>query len=79
MKAPNPDYVFFFSPTHQVPEVQLHEPYLTTTKGAALQAVTHGAYEQLAAVGLPINLTTYYDDLGGWLLGALLPVLLCPS
>ncbi|KAL6745237.1 cobalamin-independent methionine synthase [Haematococcus lacustris] len=48
----------------QVPEVQLHEPYLTTTKGAKLQAPTSAAYKQLAAQGVSINFVTYYDDLG---------------
>jgi len=48
------------------PEVQLHEPALTTDKGAAARTVFEGAYAQLAAVGCPINLVAAYDDLVGW-------------
>jgi hypothetical protein len=47
-----------------VPEVQLHEPSLTTDAGAAAEAVYTSAYTALAAVGCPIDLVTYYDDLG---------------
>lgn len=47
-----------------VPEVQLHEPSLTTDAGAAAQSVYESAYAALAAVGCPIDLVTYYDDLG---------------
>ena len=47
-----------------VPEVQLHEPSLTTDAGAASKDVFESAYAQLAAVGCPIDLVTYYDDLG---------------
>jgi 5-methyltetrahydropteroyltriglutamate--homocysteine methyltransferase len=46
------------------PEVQLHEPSLATDAGAAARAVYESAYGQLAAVGCPIDLVTYYDDLG---------------
>ncbi|GFH22837.1 cobalamin-independent methionine synthase, partial [Haematococcus lacustris] len=45
-------------------ELQLHEPFLTTTKGAKLQAPTSAAYKQLAAQGVSLNFVTYYDDLG---------------
>eukprot|EP00879_Flechtneria_rotunda_P004675 GHRR01004937.1.p1 GENE.GHRR01004937.1~~GHRR01004937.1.p1 ORF type:complete len:387 (+),score=126.10 GHRR01004937.1:610-1770(+) len=45
------------------PEVQLHEPALTTDAGAAAQDVYKNAYTQLAAVGCPIDLVTYFDDL----------------
>lgn len=47
-----------------VPEVQLHEPSLTTDAGAAAQSVYESAYKSLAAVGCPIDLVTYYDCLG---------------
>lgn len=46
------------------PEVQLHEPSLTTDAGAAAKDVYESAYRQLSAVGCPIDLVTYYDDLG---------------
>jgi 5-methyltetrahydropteroyltriglutamate--homocysteine methyltransferase len=47
------------------PEVQLHEPALTTDKGAGARAATETAYKALAAEGLPINLVAAYDDLVG--------------
>jgi hypothetical protein len=47
-----------------VPEVQLHEPSLATDAGAAARDVYEAAYASLAAVGCPIDLVTYYDDLG---------------
>lgn len=47
-----------------VPEVQIHEPSLATDAGAASQAVYESTYKALAAVGCPIDLVTYYDDLG---------------
>lgn len=47
-----------------VPEVQLHEPSLATDAGAASKDVYESAYKQLSAVGCPIDLVTYYDDLG---------------
>lgn len=46
------------------PEVQLHEPSLATDAGAAAREVYESTYAQLAAVGCPIDLVTYYDDLG---------------
>ncbi|KAF8070897.1 5-methyltetrahydropteroyltriglutamate--homocysteine methyltransferase [Scenedesmus sp. PABB004] len=46
------------------PEVQLHEPALATDAGAAARAEYETAYAALSAVGLPIDLVTYYDDLG---------------
>jgi 5-methyltetrahydropteroyltriglutamate--homocysteine methyltransferase len=46
------------------PEVQLHEPCLATDAGGAARAVYESTYAQLAAVGCPIDLVTYYDDLG---------------
>lgn len=47
-----------------VPEVQIHEPFLVTSRGASLKVDCEEAYAALAAVALPINLVTYYDDLG---------------
>lgn len=47
-----------------VPEVQLLEPSLATDAGAAAREVFEDAYRQLAAVGCPIDLVTFYDDLG---------------
>eukprot|EP00798_Chlamydomonas_sp_ICE-L_P023424 gene23424-30705_t len=48
----------------QVPEVQVHEPYLVTSQAHGLRADVEGAYAALAAEGVPIHLATYYDDLG---------------
>jgi hypothetical protein len=48
----------------QVPEVQVHEPYLTTTRGASLQREAAAVYSQLGAQGVTIHLATFYDDLG---------------
>lgn len=47
-----------------VPEVQLHEPALVLNDGAALRSQFEGAYSALAEVGLPLNLVTYFDDVG---------------
>jgi 5-methyltetrahydropteroyltriglutamate--homocysteine methyltransferase len=47
-----------------VPEVQMHEPILTHQAANALRGDFEAAYETLAAVGVPINLVTYYDDIG---------------
>ena len=47
-----------------VPEVQMHEPILTHQAAGALRADFEASYEKLAAVGIPLNLVTYYDDIG---------------
>ncbi len=47
-----------------VPEVQLHEPALVLDDGPALRPQFESAYPALAEVGLPINLVTYFDDVG---------------
>ncbi|CAK0780359.1 hypothetical protein CVIRNUC_005025 [Coccomyxa viridis] len=47
-----------------VPEAQLHEPILATTDAAKLKAEFTSSYGELSKVGLPINLVTYYDDIG---------------
>jgi 5-methyltetrahydropteroyltriglutamate--homocysteine methyltransferase len=44
--------------------VQLHEPILVTSAATDLQAAVTTTYQQLAQVGLPIHLVTYFDDLG---------------
>ncbi|WP_397428323.1 5-methyltetrahydropteroyltriglutamate--homocysteine S-methyltransferase [Picosynechococcus sp. PCC 73109] len=52
-----------------VKEVQLHEPILVTSQAADLKTAVQNTYHQLASVGLPIQLVTYFDDLGvnyGW-------------
>ncbi|MEO0350228.1 MAG: 5-methyltetrahydropteroyltriglutamate--homocysteine S-methyltransferase [Cyanobacteria bacterium P01_A01_bin.15] len=52
-----------------ITEVQIHDPILVTSSASSLQAAVTQTYQQLAAVGLPIHLATYFDDLGdvyGW-------------
>ncbi|GJD12696.1 5-methyltetrahydropteroyltriglutamate--homocysteine methyltransferase [Galdieria sulphuraria] len=48
----------------QVPEVQLHEPGFVLGDAETLQKAAEAAYQELAKVQVPINLVTYYDDLG---------------
>ncbi len=47
-----------------VAEVQMHEPALVLGDAAALRPHVEQAYAELAAVGLSLNLVTYFDDLG---------------
>ena len=47
-----------------VTEVQLHEPRLVLDDAAELEPYYRNTYQELAEVGLPINLATYFDDLG---------------
>ncbi len=47
-----------------VAEVQLHEPRLVLDDAAELEPYYRNTYQELAKVGLPINLVTYFDDLG---------------
>lgn len=47
-----------------VREVQLHEPALVVGDAINFQASYQSVYATLAGVGLPINLVTYFDDLG---------------
>ena len=47
-----------------VTEVQLHEPRLVLDDAAELEPLYRNTYQELAKVGLPINLVTYFDDLG---------------
>jgi 5-methyltetrahydropteroyltriglutamate--homocysteine methyltransferase len=44
--------------------VQLHEPILVASTAPDLQTAVTTTYQQLAQVGLPIHLVTYFDDLG---------------
>jgi len=47
-----------------ITEVQVHEPILVTSSATALRKVIATTYTQLAQVGIPIQLVTYFDDLG---------------
>jgi len=47
-----------------VPEVQIHEPILTTHRADSLKANFSSTYAELAKAGLAIDLVTYYDDIG---------------
>ena len=52
-----------------VREVQLHDPILVTSSANSLQSQVERTYSTLAGVGLPMQLVTYFDDLGdayGW-------------
>eukprot|EP00871_Galdieria_phlegrea_P001567 jgi/Galph1/2410/GphlegSOOS_G1053.1 len=48
----------------QVPEVQIHEPGFVLGDAEQLQKAAEATYSELAKIQLPINLVTYYDDLG---------------
>lgn len=41
-----------------VPEVQMHEPILTTSDAASLKTEFESTYSQLSRVGVPINLVS---------------------
>lgn len=45
-------------------EVQFHEPILVTSQGVGLRTAIETTYTELAAVGVPIQVMTYFDDLG---------------
>ncbi|MFN3926554.1 MAG: 5-methyltetrahydropteroyltriglutamate--homocysteine S-methyltransferase [Pseudanabaenaceae cyanobacterium] len=47
-----------------VVEVQMHEPALILSDADYFQNYYQSTYQTLAAVGLPIQLVTYFDDLG---------------
>jgi 5-methyltetrahydropteroyltriglutamate--homocysteine methyltransferase len=47
-----------------ITEVQVHEPILVTGRATALREAIATTYTQLAEVGVPIQLVTYFDDLG---------------
>jgi 5-methyltetrahydropteroyltriglutamate--homocysteine methyltransferase len=47
-----------------VPEVQLHEPALILDDADALRDAVETTVASLAEVGVPLNLVTYFDDLG---------------
>lgn len=48
----------------RVTEVQLHEPQLVVGGSQALKPLYQRAYSVLSETGLPLNLVTYFDDLG---------------
>lgn len=47
-----------------VSEVQIHEPTLVLGEAAARETSYRNAFDALAEAGPPINLVTYFDDLG---------------
>ncbi|MBF2079903.1 MAG: 5-methyltetrahydropteroyltriglutamate--homocysteine S-methyltransferase [Synechococcales cyanobacterium T60_A2020_003] len=47
-----------------ITEVQVHEPILVTSSAADLKEAIATTYTQLAQMGVPIHLITYFDDLG---------------
>lgn len=47
-----------------ISEVQVHEPILVTSSAADLQEAIATTYAELAQIGIPIHLVTYFDDLG---------------
>ncbi len=47
-----------------VAEVQLHEPRLVLDDAAELEPHYQSTYQELTKADLPINLVTYFDDLG---------------
>jgi len=47
-----------------VAEVQVHEPILVTSAAVDLKAEMMTTYAQLSQIGVPIQLMTYFDDLG---------------
>jgi len=61
-----PLYVELLSTLKQLgaAEVQLHEPRLVLDDAAEFEPHYRKAYQEFAKVDLPINLVTYFDDLG---------------
>ena len=47
-----------------ITEVQCHEPILVTSQALAVREAVVTTYTQLALVGVPIQVMTYFDDLG---------------
>lgn len=47
-----------------VPEVQLLEPSFVMSDAVQFKDLAKEVYTQLTAEGVPINLVTYYDDVG---------------
>ena len=45
--------------------LQVHEPILTLDGSASLRSDFEECYNQLAAVGVPLNLVVCYDDVPG--------------
>ncbi len=61
-----------------VGEVQIHEPALVLGDATQLKEQFQSTYTELAAVELPINLVTYFDDLGSaypWAVQLPVPIL----
>jgi len=50
--------------TVRVPEVQFHEPVLVLSDVEEMRSTFERIYGDLAGVGIPINLVTYFDDVG---------------
>ncbi|MEG4807002.1 5-methyltetrahydropteroyltriglutamate--homocysteine S-methyltransferase [Microcoleus sp. F8-D3] len=47
-----------------IAEIQRHEPILVTHAAESLRDAIAATYTQMAQIGLPIHLVTYFDDLG---------------
>lgn len=45
-------------------QVQIHEPILVAPEGPELQKVFESTFAEFGKAGLPINLVTYFDDVG---------------
>ena len=45
-------------------QVQIQEPVLVTPEAEKLRPAVEATFAELAKVGVPVNLTTLYDDLG---------------
>ncbi|MFN3360255.1 MAG: 5-methyltetrahydropteroyltriglutamate--homocysteine S-methyltransferase [Pseudanabaenaceae cyanobacterium] len=59
-------YVFLLQELQRlgVAEVQMHEPALVGSDADQYQDLYHKTYVRLAQVGVPLQLVTYFDDLG---------------
>ena len=45
-------------------QVQVHEPILVTPDSSSLKSAVEHTFAELSKAGVPINLVTFYDDLG---------------
>ncbi|KAK9811094.1 hypothetical protein WJX73_002072 [Symbiochloris irregularis] len=61
-----PEYVQLLKQLKElgVPEVQVHEPILVAPEGPELQKVFESTFAEFSKAGVPINLVTYFDDVG---------------
>lgn len=61
-----PSYVQLFTQLKElgISEVQIHEPALVLGDAENLRLPIERFYHELAKIGLPIHLVTYFDDLG---------------